>query len=109
MGSIKSGAAVFDGLNAAMARHSLKSEQSLVDAATSDPLAFQVGSDLGAKLADGQITSLPDVEACEANAACTIGMVTGATGDAGKALPLGQYAAPVGGMTALSKLLKPNP
>ena len=44
-------------------------------AAASDPLAFQVGADLGQRLGQGQPTSLPEVQACEANKPCAAGML----------------------------------
>jgi hypothetical protein len=65
------------GVKKAADRYGLKTEQSLLDAMTIDPLAVQVGSNLTQKIISGQATSLPELQACEADKACTAGMVEG--------------------------------
>ena len=57
-------------------RLGLKAEQSMSAAVKSDPLAAQVGSDLVGRLVNGAPTTLPEVQACEANKACTAGMAS---------------------------------
>ena len=69
---------VGSGIVRAAHRLGLKTEQSMAAAVESDPLATQVGSDLEGRLASGAPTTLPEVEACEANKACTAGMFRGA-------------------------------
>jgi hypothetical protein len=66
------------GIVRAAQRQGLKTEQSVLDAVATDPLAAQVGSDLVGRLVNGAPTTLPEVEACEANKACTAGMMHGA-------------------------------
>ena len=51
------GSAVLDGVAQAATAQGLNSKDDFLAAATKDPLAYQVGSDLGASLARGQATS----------------------------------------------------
>jgi hypothetical protein len=82
--------AVRDGVGLAAARQGLKTVQALTDAVKSDPLAFQVGADLGTKLVgDRSGISLSEVKACESDKACTAGMVVGVqSNDASAALDI---------------------
>ena len=67
-------AAIETGIYNAASRLGLKTQQSLTVAAASDPLAFQVGVDLGGRLTEGQPTWLPEVQACAASKPCVAGM-----------------------------------
>lgn len=74
-------AAIVIGVRHTATKLGLKTEQSLAVAAASDPLALQVGADLGRRLIEGQPTSLSEVKACQANKACVAGMVTSVEAD----------------------------
>ena len=67
--------AIVTGVRRVATKLDLKTGHSLAAAAASDPLAFQVGADLGQRLGQGQPTSLSEVQACEANKPCAAGML----------------------------------
>lgn len=65
-----------NGIVHAAHRLGMKTEQSMSTAVKNDPLAAQVGSDLVRRLVNGAPTTLPEVQACEANKSCTAGMAS---------------------------------
>lgn len=67
--------AIVTGVRRVATKLDLKTGHSLAAAAASDPLAFQVGADLGQRLGQGQPTSLSEIQACEANKPCAAGML----------------------------------
>ena len=68
---------VISGVARAAQRQGLKTEQSVADAVQADPLAALAGDNLVGRLVSGAPATLPEVEACEANKACTAGMTHG--------------------------------